>query len=109
MVKLVVKTIYENAKCHVLLNGQFIDEFSIKIGVHQGPVLKPLLFIIVMETLSREFKVGLPWELLYSDNSVLMAETLENLKKELTIWKDNIEAKGTVLTISSQYLKMIQK
>ena len=37
------------------LNGQFSDEFNIKVIVHQGAVLSPLLFIIVMETLSGKF------------------------------------------------------
>ena len=61
------------------------DEFNIKVGVHQGAVMSPLLFIIVMEGLSREFRVGCPWELLYTDDLVLMAETLEDLKKKFTI------------------------
>ena len=91
---------YENAKsCRVCVcvcvNGQCSDKFNIKVGVHQGAVLSPVLFIIVMEALSREFRVGCPWELLYADNLVLMAETLEDLKKKLTIWKDNIKAKGS--------------
>ena len=61
------------------------DEFNIKVGVHQGAVMSPLLFIIVMEALSREFRVGCPWELLYTDDLVLMAQTLEDLKKKFTI------------------------
>ena len=61
------------------------DEFNIKVGVRQGAVMSPLLFIIVMEALSREFRVGCPWELLYTDDLVLMAETLEDLKKKFTI------------------------
>ena len=52
---LAVKALYENAKSCVRVNGQFSYEFNIKIGVHQGAVLSPLLFIIVMEALSREF------------------------------------------------------
>ena len=89
-----VKAMYVNAKSCVCVNGQFSDEFNIKVCVHQDDVLSPLLFIIVIEALSREFRVGCPWELLYADDLVLMAETLEYLKKKLTIWKDNIEAKG---------------
>ena len=46
-----------------------------------------------MEALSREFRNGCPWELLYADDLVLTAETLEDLKKKLTIWKDIIETK----------------
>ena len=30
------------------------DEFEEKVSVHQGPVLSPLLFIIVLDALSRE-------------------------------------------------------
>ena len=36
-----------------------------KVGVHRGSVLSPLLFIIVLEALSREFRAGVPWEDLY--------------------------------------------
>ena len=58
---LAVKAMYENAKSHVCLNGQFIDKFNIKVGVHQGAALSLLIFIIVMEALSRESKVACPW------------------------------------------------
>ena len=60
------KAMYENAKSRVRLNGQFTDEFNSKVGVHQGAVPSPLLFIIVMETTYRAFKVGCHWELLYA-------------------------------------------
>ena len=76
---------YVNAKSWVHLNGQFIDEFDIKADANQGAALSPLLFIIVMEALSRKFKVGCPWKMLYADNLVLIVETLEALKKNLTI------------------------
>ena len=39
-----------------------------KVGVHQGSVLSPLLFIIVLEALSREFRAGVSWEDLYEDD-----------------------------------------
>ena len=95
-----VKVMYENAKSCVRVNGQFSDEFNIKFCVHQGAVLSPLVFIIVMEALSREFRVGCPWELLNADDLVLMSETLEDLKKKRTIWKDNIEAKGLRVNVN---------
>ena len=39
--------------------------FEVKVIIHQGSALSPLLLVIVMEALSREFRVTLPWELLY--------------------------------------------
>jgi len=43
--------------------------------MHQGSALSPLLYVIVMETFSREFRVTLPWELLYADDFIMVAET----------------------------------
>jgi len=34
------------------------------VGMHQGLALSPLLFVIAMEAISREFTVALLWELL---------------------------------------------
>ena len=58
-------------------------------------ILSPLLFVIVMEAISREFRVALPWELLYTDYLAVIAETEEELIKRLNEWKDNVESKGT--------------
>ena len=46
-----------------------------------------MLFVIVME--AREFRVALPWELLYADDLAVIAETEEELIKRLNEWKDN--------------------
>jgi len=62
--KTVVRTVYGNS------NG-----FEVKVGTHQGSALSPLLFVMVMEALSRKFRVALPWELLYADDLVAIAET----------------------------------
>jgi len=51
--------------------------------MHQGSALSPLLFVIVMEALSREIRVGLPWVLLYTDDVVVIAETENDLIKGL--------------------------
>ena len=50
--------------------------------------------MIVMEAISREFRVALPWELLYADDLAVVTETEEELIKRLNVWKDNVESKG---------------
>ena len=59
------------------------NAFSVRVGVHQGSVLSPLLFIIVLEALSREFREGLPMELVYTDDLILIAESEELLMEKL--------------------------
>ena len=57
---------YANVRSRVLVGEGYSEEFEVKVGVHQGSVLSPLLFIIVFEALSREFRSGVPWEDLYA-------------------------------------------
>ena len=76
------------------LNGRESNAFSVRVGVHYGSVLSPLLFIIVLEALSRKFREGLPMELLYADDLVLMADSEELLMEKLRKWKTGMEAKG---------------
>ena len=59
--------------------------------IHQGSVLSPLLFIIVLEALSHEFQAGVPWEDLYADDFVIIAE---ECVRRLLIWKEAMEKKG---------------
>ena len=64
-----------------------------KVGVHQGSVLSQLLFVIVLEALSREFRCGVPWEDLYVDDLVI-TESLEECVRRLLTWKEEVEEKG---------------
>jgi len=99
--KTVVRTVYGNS------NG-----FEVKVCMHQGSALSPLLFVIVTEALSRQFRVALPWELLYADDLVVIAETEDDLIKK----KDFMENRGmrvnmnkTKVMISGQRQKVMQK
>ena len=85
---------YANARSRVRVGEGFSKEFEVKVGVHQGSVLSPLLFIIVLEALSREFRAGVPWEVLYADDLVIIADSLEECVRRLLIWKEAMEKKG---------------
>ena len=90
----VIKAMYADTSTMVKFNGKVSGGFGVKVGVHQGSVLSPLLFIIVMEALSRTFREGLPMELLYADDLVLMADSEELLIEEIRKWKNGMENKG---------------
>src|SRR5580693_5950335 len=98
----IVKTIqamYEGATTAVRLGDGEGKEFGVKVGVHQGSVLSPLLFTIVLEALSRDFRGGLPFELLYADDLGLMSESKEELTERFEVWKSEMEAKGLRVNI----------
>ena len=90
----VVKSMYDGATTAVKLQGGESKEFEVQVGVHQGSVLSPLLFVIVLEALSKEFRGGLPWELLYADDLALMAGSRVELMEKIKRWKDGMEDKG---------------
>ena len=64
------------------------------IDFHRRPyntLALPCERVIVMEAISREFRVALPWELLYADDLAVIAETEEELIKRLNEWKENVK------------------
>jgi len=100
-----VRTVYGNS-----------NSFEVKISIHQGSALSPLLFVIVMEALSREFRIALPCQLLYADDLVVIAETEDDLIKRLNEWKNNVENRSmrvninkTKVMISGEWQKVMQK
>ena len=49
-------------------------DFDFRMGVHQGSILIPLLFIVVMDEVTKKVRNGVPWELGYAYDLVLTAE-----------------------------------
>ena len=93
LVKL-VQEMYANARSQVRVGDEYCEMFDVQVGVHQGSVLSPLLFIIVLEALSRNFRSGCPYELLYADDLAIIASSKEELLERLKLWKDGMESKG---------------
>ena len=91
----VVTTLYSSfSDAQTMLHIHMASLNQRKPGVHQGSVLSPLLFIIVLEALSREFRTGCPWELLYADDLMISAGSMEELLVKVKTWKTEMEKKG---------------
>src|SRR5437867_4177769 len=95
----VIKSMYEGCTTSVRMNVEESENFEVKVGMHQGSVLSPILFNIVMQAIAENFKKGLPWELLYADDLVLMAESKAELEKRLLEWIMRLKEKGLRVNI----------
>ncbi|XP_046849817.1 uncharacterized protein LOC124443369 [Xenia sp. Carnegie-2017] len=94
MARAVMET-YEGVEAVVTEEGVRSGVFEVKVGVHQGSVLSPLLFACVMDVLTEEVrrKEGC-WCLLYADDIVLVAESKQKVMEWYREWKTAIEVKG---------------
>ena len=70
-------SLYKDCKTAVSVDGELSSSFSVKVGVHQGSALCPLLFIIAMNVLTQDVRDGSLMELLYADDLVLCGESLK--------------------------------
>ena len=71
--------LYSDARTSICFGGNTSDSFDVKTGLHQGSVLSPLFFVIVLNAVSAGITTGLPFEILYADDLVLIADNEEEL------------------------------
>ena len=61
-----------------------------KVGLYQGSILSPPLFAVV----SSEARTGVPSELLYADDLVFMAPTMEQIGRRVAELRASLLDKG---------------
>ena len=52
----IIKAIYDKPIANIIMNGQKLKAFPLKIGTRQGCPFSPLLLNIVLEVLAREIR-----------------------------------------------------
>ena len=67
--------------------------------MHQGSVISPLIFAIVVDAVTEQARKGLFNETLYADDLVLMSENLEDLRERFQRWRGELESKGKKVNI----------
>ena len=84
-----VMALYTVAYTVVRTDAGLCESFEVKVGLHQGSVLSPLLFAAVMDVVSSEARSGLPSKLQYADDLVIMASTMEQLGRCVAEWRES--------------------
>ena len=89
-----VMALYRGACTIVRTDAGLSESFEVKVGLHQASVLSPLLFAAVMDVVYSEARSGLPFELLYADDLVIMGPTMEQLGRWVADWRPSLLGKG---------------
>ena len=93
-----IQVMYSNAQSHIHVNSQYNYEFGVGVNVHQDSALSPLLFIPVWEALSHEFSIGVPWELLLTNDLLLISKELHQ-----SINGRTVDVSGTMLDVEATF------
>ena len=89
-----VKAMYEDATTVVKCKDGLSESFEVKVGVHQGLKISPLLFVMVLDALREETRRGLPWEILYADDLAICADDEKSLQESVWKWQSCMERRG---------------
>ena len=87
-------SLYEGAETKVRVGSGLSEEFSVKVGVHQGSVLSPLLFAMVLDEVTENARKGWMKQILYADDLAIMGETMDELRENFGEWRKAFESKG---------------
>src|ERR1700733_2360735 len=95
-----IKSMYEGTRTSVRCKVGKTAELEIKVGLHQGSCLSPLLFIIVMDAVSENIKREVPWDMLYADDLIIADRTTTGAQTRFTEWQKELESKGLKVNTS---------
>ncbi|KAK3516460.1 hypothetical protein QTP70_014791 [Hemibagrus guttatus] len=90
----VVQDMYERSRTVVRCAVGQTEEFKVEVGLHQGSVLSPFLFAIVMDQLSEEVRQESPWTMMFADDIVICSESREQVEENLERWRFALERRG---------------
>ena len=74
-------------------------EFGINVGVHQGSILSPLLFITVVEEVTKLIRSNNCFELIYADDIVISCSSENELREKFFSWHQQLSKHGLKINI----------
>ena len=83
----------------LVVRSELSEEFEVKVEMHQGSVLSPILYVVVVDVVTEFVREGALSELLYADDIALMSEIIEGLRNKSTKWKEAFKSKGLKVNI----------
>ena len=104
-----VMCLYEHSTSRAKFAGKTSQSFEVSVGVHQGSALSPLLFNLVIEETTKSCRKGCPWEFLYADDLVLIAESREEVLSMFTKWREAMEKRGLKVNLEKTKLLVTGK
>jgi Reverse transcriptase (RNA-dependent DNA polymerase) len=101
-----IKDMYANVVTCVRACDSESDTFPIKIRLHQGSVLSPYIFTLVMDEITKDIQGDIPWCMLFADDMVLIDESRIGVNQKVELWRQTLESKGFRLSrTKTEYMR----
>jgi Reverse transcriptase (RNA-dependent DNA polymerase) len=101
-----LKDMYINVVTCVRASDSESDIFSIKIGLHQGLVLSPYIFTLVMDEITKDIQGDISWCMRFADDVMLIDESRIRVNQKLELWRQTLESKGFRLSMTkTEYMR----
>ena len=95
---------YEKSETVVRCAVGTTESFKVKVGMHQGLVLSPFLFAVIMDRLTDKVRREPPWMMLFADDIVICKETRKEVVQRLESWRYALERGMKVSRSKTEYL-----
>ena len=113
----IIRRFYDGFSCQVIHNGRLSDGFEISSGVRQGCLLSPLLFLVVLDWVTRtaysKAKKGIQWTIMtrledleFADDLALLSHRLLDMQEKITALEETAQKVG--LKISQEKTKVMR-
>lgn len=105
-----VREMYKEVRTEIRCSMGMTEGFGVRVGLHQGSVVSPYLFDMVMDVLTDEIRGEAPWNMLFADDIVLCEFTQEELEMKLERWRVALELRGLKISrTKTEYLTTSQE
>ena len=103
-----IKDMYHNCDTSVSSAAGETESFQVRVGLHQGSALSPFLFVVLMDVLTEEVRLELPWVMLYADDIAMCIGETADLNVKLEAWREKLEDRGLRINrVKTEWMKCL--
>lgn len=103
----IIADMYRGARSMVRTVVGETKPIAVPEGVHQGSVLSPFLFCLVLDSLTEAAQNSAAWSFIYADDVAICTESRVELQEALLSWKHQLQAGGLVLSVAkTQFMSL---
>ena len=101
-----VQDMYTGCRTKVRTVAGESSKFNVEVGLHQGSVLSPYLFLVLMDVLTERVRKEAPESMLFADDIVLCGDKDVGMTEYLESWRKALEERGMrVSRLKTQFME----